>query len=187
MSEFVKYLSTISKLSGEAKNALTIRLVKKEYPKNHILIPELSKCDKLFFIEKGSVRAFFYEDGKEITDWFGVENMVFGPTVRNFQTKSTPHSVQLLENSIITHIHFSDMEDLYNNFHEIERLGRLIAIQTILLLQHKLDSIQLLNARQRYEDFVEKYPLLLKRAALGHIASYLGMNQVTLSRIRKEK
>jgi signal-transduction protein with cAMP-binding, CBS, and nucleotidyltransferase domain len=187
VDEFIKYLNHLSPLSSQAKQAIKKKLVVQTYPKNHILVPELSKCNHLFFINKGLVRAFYQKNGKEITDWFGIENMIFGPTVRNFKTKNAPHRVQLLEKSTFTYIHFSDLEELYSNHHEIERLGRLIAIQTILLLQHQLDAIQLLNAQQRYQDFITTYPTILQRAPLGHIASYLGMNQVTLSRIRKQK
>jgi hypothetical protein len=55
----------------------------------------------------------------------------------------------------------------------------------IVWLQQKIDSIQFLTAKQRYRDFVKAYPTLLQKVSLRYIASYLGMNQVTLSRIRK--
>lgn len=186
MKSFLKYLDNISPLSPNAQNAIEQVLVKNIYPKNTVLIQELSKCDKLYFIEKGLVRAFYLHDGRDITDWFGFENSIFGPILRNFPTKSTPHSVEILETSTLIHIHFADLELLYNQYHEIERLGRLIAIQTILQIQHKIDSIQFLSAKERYENFIKTYPSVFQRAQLGHIASYLGMNQVTLSKIRKQ-
>jgi hypothetical protein len=78
-----------------------------------------------------------------------------------------------------------DLEQLYQKHQDIERLGRQIAIQTILHLQYKIDSLQLLSAKERYEEFIKRYPNLINRVSLGYISSYLGMNQVTLSRIRK--
>lgn len=111
--------------------------------------------------------------------------MIIGPIVRNFSIKETVHSVELLEASNIVRIAFNDLEILYQKHHEIERLGRQIAIQSILHLQYKIDSLQLLSARGRYDDFLQRYPSLIHRVPLGYIASYLGMNQVTLSRIRK--
>jgi CRP/FNR family transcriptional regulator, anaerobic regulatory protein len=186
MTQFLNFLNQISPLSDEAQKAIEKVLVKKEYPKNSILIAELSKCDKLYFIESGLARAFYFKDGKDITDWFGLENAVIGPVVRHFPTKSTPHSVELLEASRVISIHFSDLENLYNQYHEIERLGRLIAIHTILMLQQKIDHIQFLTAKERYDDFIKTYPSILQRVQLGHIATYLGMNQVTLSRARKQ-
>ena len=60
-----------------------------------------------------------------------------------------------------------------------------IAIQSMLYLQYKIDSLQLLSAKERYLEFIKRHPNLINRVSLGFISSYLGMNQVTLSRIRK--
>ncbi len=185
MKQFLDYLHKITPLSDDAQTALIAKLQKAEYRKGEILIKELSKCEHLFFIEKGLARAYYFKQGREITDWFGLENSVIGPVVRHFPTKTGTHSVELLEDTTVVFISFYDLQELYDKYHEIERLGRLIAIQTILLLQQKIDSIQFLTAKQRYHDFVKAYPTLLQRVSLGYIASYLGMNQVTLSRIRK--
>lgn len=185
MLSFLSYFNAITALSADANVAIAVKMQREEFPKGHLLIPELSKCSKLYFIEQGLVRAYFYHEGKDITDWFAFENFIFGPVIRNFPTKNTPHAVETLEKVVVYSIPFSDLEQLYKTHHDIERLGRLIAIQTIVHLQQKIDS-QLLNAKERYENFINTYPSLLQRANLGHIASFLDMNQVTLSRIRKQ-
>ena len=113
-------------------------------------------------------------DGREVTDWFGLENSVIGPVIRNLPTKAGTHAVELLEDTAVIYISFNDLQELYDQYHEIERLGRLIAIGTILAMQKKIDSIQFQTAKQRYRDFAETYPSLLQRASLGDIASYLG-------------
>jgi CRP/FNR family transcriptional regulator, anaerobic regulatory protein len=187
MQAFINHLNQFVKLSPEAQARIRDVCRKEVFPKHHILVPDLAKCERLYFIETGLLRAFFWHEDKEITDWFGVEGMIIGPVVRHFPIKETMHPVELLENSTLTSVSFADLEKLYQEFHEIERLGRLIAIQSILMLQFKLDSIQLLPAKARYRQFIAAYPSILQRAPLGHIAAYLGMNPVTLSRIRKEK
>ncbi|MDI9311314.1 MAG: Crp/Fnr family transcriptional regulator [Limnohabitans sp.] len=185
MKTFIEYINSISKLSQLAiqdieECAFVVNVTKKQ-----ILIPELSKSQYLYFISKGVVRAYFYHNGKEITDWFGTENMVIGPTIRNFPVKETIHAVETLEECELVRISFSDLEQLYQKHHDIERLGRIIAIQNMLHLQYKIDSLQLLSAKERYIEFIKQYPNLINRVPLGFISSYLGMNQVTLSRIRK--
>ena len=185
MKQFLDYLNYITPLTEDAQSAIIAKLKKAKYHKGEILIKELSKCEHLFFIEKGLVRAYYFKDAKEITDWFGLKNGVIGPVIRHFPTKTGTHSVKLLEDTTVIFISFYDLQELYDKYHEIECLDRLDAIQTILLLQQKIDSIQFLTAKQRYRDFVKAYPTLLNRVSLGYIASYLGMNQVTLSRIRK--
>ena len=185
MESFLTYINQFSQLSEQAVHDIKKIAVNVQFPKKHLLIPKLAQCQYLYFIEKGLARAFFDHNGKEITDWFGMENMIIGPIVRNFSVKETLHSVELLEASEMVRISFSDLENLYQKHHDIERLGRQIAIQSILNLQYKIDSLQLFSAKERYNDFLKRYPSLINRTSLGYIASYLGMNQITLSRIRK--
>jgi CRP/FNR family transcriptional regulator, anaerobic regulatory protein len=185
MNKFIEHMNSISKLCSSAIHDIEECISVVNVPKKHMLIQELSKSQHLYFIRKGVVRAFFYHNGKEVTDWFGVENMVIGPTIRNFPVKETIHSVETLEDCEFIRISFSDLERLYQKHHDIERLGRIIAIQSMLYLQYKIDSLQLLSAKERYLEFIKRHPNLINRVSLGFISSYLGMNQVTLSRIRK--
>ncbi len=185
MNKFIEHINSISKLSDSAIQDIEKCMSFVGIPKKHILIPELSKSQDLYFISKGVTRAYFYHNGKEVTDWFGTENMVIGATIRNFPIKKTIHSVETLEDCEFIRVSFSDLERLYQKHHDVERLGRIIAIQSILHLQYKIDSLQLLNAKERYLEFIKRYPNLINRVSLGYISSYLGMNQVTLSRIRK--
>ena len=183
---FIEYLTSVSPLSKAAIQDIEACISILEVPKKEILITELGKSPYLYFIVKGIVRAYFNHDGKEITDWFGMENMVIGPVIRQFPVKETPHRVETLEDGLFVRVSFADLEKLYQQHHDVERLGRLIAIRTMLYLQYKIDSLQLYGARERYADFLLRYPGLINRVALGFIASFLGMNQVTLSRIRRQ-
>ncbi len=187
LNKFIDTLNNIVVLSAEAKAAIEKVAITETFARKFVLIPELSKCQYLYFIEKGLARAYFFHDGKEITDWFGYEKMIIGPTMRNFPVKETSHRVELLEDSIVTKVSFGDLEILYQRFHEVERLGRLIAINTILLLQQRIDTLQLMTAKERYNAFLLSYPELINRVPLGYLASFLGMNQVTLSRIRNSE
>ncbi len=172
-------------MSLEAQGEIEKVTKKEVYSKKQILIEDLAKCEYLFFIESGLARAVFFHNGKKITDWFGMENMIIGPIIRHFPIKDTVHYVELLEDTVVYKVSFTQLEQLYHRFHEIERLGRIIAILSMVHLQKKLDSLQLLSAKERYVMFCEDYPNIIQRVPLNIIASYLNMNQVTLSRIRK--
>ncbi len=187
MQNFTNFINSIYPLSEQAQEALVQKMYRKEYPKNHILVADLSKCDRLYFVEKGLVRIFYHNKEREITDFFGVENSVFGPIIRNQPIRDFIHTVEVLEDSVILSINIFELETLYQQHHELERLGRMIALQTIQQLQKRIDNIQFFTAKERYDDFLKTYPSVLQRVSLGHLASYLGMNQVTLSRARKQK
>jgi len=187
MQEFLTYVNSLTQLSDKAQSALVAKMIQKEYPRKHLLVPDLALCDKIYFVQRGLLRVFYHNNEKEITDFFVAENGVVGPILRFRPIKMFMHSVDLLENSVVAYIHFADLEELFQEYHDIERLGRLIALQTTFLLQYRIDSIQFFSAEERYDDFIKTHPTILQRAPLGHIASYLGMNQVTLSKIRKLK
>lgn len=184
MQKFIDYLSGLAKLSPQVKSAIESKLIWQEFPKKHVLIKELSLCNRLYFIEEGLARVFYLKDGKEITDWFCSEGMLVGPVVRNFPQKEGPHAVELIESSKVSSIHFDDLQELFDTHHEVERMGRILAIQAVLFIQNRLDSLQFESAQQRYENLLKTYPSIIEKAPLGYIASYLGITQVTLSRIR---
>lgn len=184
MDTLIRHLNSIYPIPENIMQEINKVSVKHNYKKKSILIENLATCENLYFIEKGLVRAYYYHNGKEITDWFGTENMIIGPIVRRFPIKQTKHSVEILEEATLVSVSFENLEQLYTKYHEMERLGRLIAIQSMLHIQRKLDNLQLLDAKQRYEQFLLDYPSLIQRAPLNMISSYLDMNQVTLSRVR---
>ena len=67
----------------------------------------------------------------------------------------------------------------------MEKLGRLISIEMLTKIVNKLNAIQFQTARERYDYMLAEFPDIAHQVPLGHIASYLGMTQETLSRIRR--
>lgn len=187
MQNFLAYINSLTPLSEKATNELVEKMVPKHYVKHSVLVPDLSRCDKFFFVEKGLLRLYYYNKDREITDYFAPENSVFGPVLRNTPIKNFAHAVETLEDSVVLQIPILELELLFLEHPDLERFGRLIALQAIFQLQSRIDSIQFFSAKERYDDFVKSYPDLLQRVPLGHIASYLGMNQVTLSRVRNQR
>lgn len=187
MQEFLTYLTAITPLSVDAIQAIEKVCFKKKYAKNHLLVEDLATCDKYFFIVEGLLRTYYVKGDKEITDWFGEENTLVGPLYSGLKLPNASHSIELLEDSTLIQVSLWDLEKLCVEFHEIERLARLIAIHTAIRLQYKIECMLFLTAKQRYDEFVRNHPTILQRASLGHISSYLGMNQVTLSRARAKK
>lgn len=187
MKIFLDFINDITPLSriaiDEIKKVIQINV----YPKNYLLIQEMAQAHHLYFIEEGLARMYYYKNGKDVTEWFGFENTLIGPVIRNFDRKIGLYQVKLLEPSKIISISFDDLQKLFDQFHDVERLGRVLAIQAVMHLQERIDALQFETAEQKYEKLIKLYPTILHRVSLGHIASYLGITAVTLSRIRAKQ
>lgn len=183
---FFESLSGLVVFSAESKSALLSAMQKKEYPKGHILVYAGEGCRSVYYIEKGLSRTIYFHDGKEITEEFNAENS-FACSINSYLTQHPDNrQIELLERSVIWSIPYVELEKLYLKYHDIERMGRLAMTMELVALQKRLSEIQFKSAQERYRIFVAENPTLLQRINLGHLSSYLGITQETLSRIRSK-
>lgn len=186
MNTLFDYVSSYHSLSENAKKALTSKLTKLELPKNAFLVEEGRTCNHMYFLEKGSLRGFYNLDGKEVTYWFGFENNFVTSFYSFISRKPSFENIQLLEDCTLWSLSYEELQELYNLHPEIERLGRLSHEKYYLMLEDRFVSNHFKDARERYEMLMESSPHILRRVPLGYIASYLGISQETLSRIRSK-
>jgi CRP-like cAMP-binding protein len=136
---------------------------------------------------EGGVRAYYLKKGKTNTDWFAFENDFISSIISFFLRVPSQHYIEVLEGTTLMALQLHDIEMLCAKYHDFERLGRLSAIKTMVQLQQRIVSLQFKSSKERYDSLLEKYPQIELRAPLGDIASYLGITQETLSRIRNPK
>ncbi len=168
---------------NEVKNVGQIRKVNK----GDILVKEGVFSYELYFVAKGGARAYYLKDGKTITDWFAFENDFISSIVSFFLGVPSQHYIEVLEDTTFMVLQLKDIEMLCDKYHDFERLARMSTTKTMLQLQQRIVSLQFKSSKERYDSLLEKYPQIELRAPLGDIASYLGITQETLSRIRNSK
>ena len=178
-----KYAPLTSECKSEfAANSRILTLKKGE-----ILVKEGQYSDKAYFIVSGSTRAYYLNDGKDITYWFAFENDFICAINSFFQNIPSPHFIEVLEETILLEISRDDIMKLSDKYHNFERLTNRVATKTMLKLQARIVSMQFQSAEQRYQNLLSAYPSITQRVSLTHIASYIGITLETLSRIRKLK
>lgn len=184
MQHLLTHIANYYPLSTEAQNALHNCFEKISLSKNEYLLREGQISRQLYFLEKGALRGFYNLDGKEITHWFGFEND-FVTSFHSFITRQPAvENIQLLESSTLWSISKEQLTNLYNSHHEIERLVRIVYEKYYIRLEERFVNAQFKTARELYENLLLQTPHILERVPLGYIASYLGISQETLSRIR---
>ena len=186
MNAFFNVLSQFTPLSTESKAAFSSIIKRLELPKGHVLVKENTTCNYLYFVEKGLTRTYYFKDGKDITDWISAENSFACSIVSFITRKPDRRIIELLEPSVLYAINHDKLEEMYFRFHEIERLGRLLVSSGMVQMQQKFDDVHFTTAIQRYQTLMKTNPSFILRVPLGMIASYLGITQETLSRIRSQ-
>lgn len=183
----VIYFNNISPLSQEAIAAMTTLFEPANFRENEFFVKEGQYAKKLGFLESGIVRAFFVsEEGKEYNKQFFVGPSLVGAYTSLLTKQKNRIAQKTLTDCKIWTAPFSEVDALYEKFHDVERLGRKIAEYYFLEKEKKELEMALLDAEKRYLILRETFPDLEMKIPQYHIASYLGISATQLSRVRKK-
>ncbi len=178
------HITAIYPISEELRQSISEALMVLHIPKKTLLLEEGKVCDKIYFIEKGISRAFYFKEGQEITAWFMEENNLIISVHSFFTRKPSYENIELLEDSVLYAIKFEDLHTLYKLYPEFNFVGRVLTEKYYLLSEERTMSLRMLTSQERYQKLLQSHPHLFNRVLNKHIASYLGMSAETLSRLR---
>jgi CRP-like cAMP-binding protein len=187
MTALFHFFRKYNPLSGEAETAISQICSIVNIKKNEELQPIGHTCKTIYFINKGIARIYYLKDGIDITESFALENHLIARVESLFTGKPSHKAIHILEDSEITAINATQLFKLYDRYPDIERTFRKIFEAAYVDTVNRIDSIQFHPAEERYKFLIEETPDILKRVSLKYIASYLGITQVSLSRIRASR
>lgn len=184
MQNQLKNIEIFSSLSDEALALLNVYISLVNHSKGEILI-QAEKTEPYFYIiEKGIARAYSDGENQQITFWFGQKGEILFSYNSYINNKPGYENIELLEDCTLYKIKTADLLALYSVNIELANWGRKIVETELIATEKRLIDRLFKTATERYQDFSMQTPELIKKVALKHIASYLGVTQVTLSRIR---
>jgi CRP-like cAMP-binding protein len=183
MKEVFAYFANIHHI--EARDYTEIEKIAHEFSikKNELLQPIGQTCKTIYFLKSGIARIFYYKDGVDITESFAFENNIVARVESLFTGIPSKKGIQILEDAKIISINATSLFKLYDSHPNIERLFRLIFEKAYVDTINRIESIQFHSADERYNQLLQETDYL-KIIPLKYIASYLGITQVSLSRIR---
>jgi len=187
MIEFLDFCKKVSPLDENCITDLKSIVSLKKVKKNEHLAWTNSHSKELFFIKKGIVKFCFNGDGKEFIMRFFEENILFTDIENYFKKKHSKYEIIALENTEYYSFPFFEFEQLCLKYHSLETFFRKFMTVANLNMMERISEILEEDAKKRYGNFTAKHSQLLPRINLGDLASYLGITQVSLSRIRANK
>ncbi len=155
--------------------------------KNEFFLKEGQICDFVGLLSSGAVIYFkSMDNGNETTTDFAFEGDWV--TINQSRLNHTPSliNIKAIETTELAVITQQSLSDLYLRIPKLERLGRILIEQAYLKITEQSIELQVLSAKERYENLLKKYPEIFQKVQLYHIANYLGIAPKSLSRIRKE-
>ncbi|RIW12396.1 Crp/Fnr family transcriptional regulator [Algoriphagus lacus] len=181
---FLSFLQKIQPLTPSALEAIYSLCSLIAVRKNQNLQEIGMRCKTIYFVKEGLARIFYLKGGNEVTEYFAFENDLIIRAESLFTGKPSLKAIQALEDTVFIGIPADQLFSLFDTFPQIERLFRKIIEQAYVHTVNRMETIQFHSAEERYAQLVEEKPNLIQRIPLKYIASYLGITQVSLSRIR---
>ena len=154
---------------------------------NEFFLKEGKVCNYIGFVTKGILRAYIFDDfANEITTEFYPEgSLIISFDSFNNQIPSK-ENIRAVENSELMVISFEKQKELYRLVPVWNQICKDLADSISREMLERTRQFQTMTASERYNDFFKKHPEILQRVTLGYIASYIGVDIATLSRIRKK-
>ncbi len=187
MIDFIASLNKFHPLEESTITFLRENMVVKNVFKNDVLLKKNKISKELFWIKRGTLRGYIETETNPVTTWFAIEGDMVTSVTSFISQSPSNECIESLEDSQLYTISYSNLQKLYSISLEMNIIGRLLIEQYYINLEKRVFLLQYATAKERYDAFVERYPQLLLKIPLSIIASFLGITQSSLSRIRRIK
>lgn len=159
----------------------------KEIMKNDFLLKEGKINDEYFYLEEGFMRAFAHDtNGDDVTTNFYSSGQVVFEVFSFFNRVPSKENIVASEDCSGWVITYEQLNHLFHSLPQFREFGRSVLVKGFSSLKNRMLSHITETAEQRYEALLKTNPEIFHHAQLKHIASYLGITDTSLSRIRKE-
>ncbi|WP_420572958.1 Crp/Fnr family transcriptional regulator [Kordia sp.] len=186
--QLIKSISKYIKLSSEEENLIETFWAEKTLEKGDYLLRNGETCRTDNFVLNGTLKAFYINSktGREEILYFAIENW-WATDIDSFQKqKPSIYNIQAIEKTKLIQIRYDSFQEMLTKVPKLERFFRIILENYLGSLQRRIILNNILDAEQRYLDFLENYPKISEKVPNYLIASYLGITAEFLSRMRKK-
>ena len=179
------YFDQFHSISESAKWAMEKIILTKAITKNEIIQQPGTKCRTLYFVLDGIARIYYLKDIHDVTEHFSFKGHLIIRAESLFTNMPTQKGIQALTDLMLVGIPAQPFFHLFSAHPDIEKLFHKIIVREYITTIKRVESLQYKSATERYHELLSETELV-NYIPLKYIASYLGITQVSLSRIRSK-
>ncbi len=186
MNNLIQYISNNISLSENELPKLERLFTHKEYKKNDYFLKHNQKVNFIYFLSRGIVKGYEFENGNEVVKHLVEENNFF-TDFDNFQSKSsTIQTFQAVTDCEAFRISKKDFDYILKEFPDFQLFVNSIIQESLSCKMERLSDFQTLTAKERYLKLMNTSPKLIQEVSINDLSSFLGIAPSSLSRIRKQ-
>lgn len=206
----LEHIKSFAKMTPEIEATLSNLMIERTFKKGEIIRGAINLANCSYYIKQGATRLFITTNGKEHTLSFSFDNEFIVAPLHIIKEQPDTITIQFIETTEVIYIPITRIKNILNDSSgantthpqgehtsqipetTIETISALLFLNTALsrytsFLEERIYIMQTLNAPQRYQWLINRYPRISKSATTTQIASYLGLTKETLYRIRNNK
>jgi CRP-like cAMP-binding protein len=181
---FIQRLEKLHPLDDVLKEKVAALIKITDYKAGSYILKAGQVCDRASMVAAGLVRSYYINEDKEITSRFMDEGYIATSWISFYTQMPGNEYIQAIEDTTILSIGYTDIQRLYMENQEFNTIGRKQVEYSFLLAEQRTQMLRKHTAEEKYQFFLDNHPSLLQRVPLRQIATYLGMDEATLSRVR---
>ena len=183
--QFVSFLRHFASITDEEINRHFLPVIKiREFDKKQLITRAGDIENYINFILKGVVRKYYISNREEKITQLAIEGHLISSQESLYTQTPSEYHIEAIEPTTLVSVANSDLEKMFAQSHAMERLGRLIATHTMVLIDKRQMSIGRQSPRERFLDFMEMHPEIIQRVPQKYIASFLNIKPETFSRFK---
>ena len=180
-----EYLNKLIPISIERRESINSLISSSKQKKaGEYLVNQDEICNKLFFLKKGITKMIYEKDNKTFIKDFVFENNFVSVYESFINRKPARYSLKAVTDCEYDVIQYQDLQKAYNEVPALKELQLIMTEHIYLNVSNRLESLITLSAEERYLELIKIRPNLVNEIPQFMLASYLGITDVALSRIR---
>lgn len=184
--DFETFIKSNAHITDEQWNLVSTKFAVQDFKKGDIIFKKGELDSRYFFVEEGLIRLYSIDSkGREHTIQLAPEGFQVGDRTYMLHGAPSQFYVDVIEDARIAILTLPFIEYFRQVSPEFKRFNLLVNSRHALRLQVRINMLMSANAKERYLDFMNKYPTVINRAPQWMIASYLGITPESLSRVRR--